>query len=226
MVALRFGGFVFNILGWLCPILLVVIGICIEHVPLGGAFGNVLLPGFGIMFLFAFCIRKVTLMPHWLTFLLLLFAELYAGAVPGTIAISGLVVRFILYEQREFFSFAPFFAIWAAVGVLFHAYFAIHWFTIVGFHLVLFDPVPLLIRALVTTACFPMAFGIVHLVVQFFWPMKLPDERSTQQKTQYLQPGIILPQAAPGARSQQESGDRPRFRPIRPSKNRKPWMEL
>ena len=214
---------------WLVPPLLVILGFCLEHTPLRGELSYAMMPGVGLMLLMAFSIRKVTLFPHWLTFLLFFLAELYAGAVPGTFTIPGLVVRFILHEQIEFFSFAPFFAVWGGAAVLMLLFFLLHWMVIVGFHIQFFDPTPLLIRAAVSAALFPAAVGLAYLLVVALWPSRMTDVQVADRQSQYLQPGLVLPRiATKGDATNDQRADRIRagFRRIQRSKNRKPWMEL
>ena len=214
---------------WLLPPLVVLLGFCIENTPVRGELTYALMPSVGLMLMMALSIRKVTLLPHWLTFLLFLLAELYAGAVPGTFTIPALVVRFILHEQVEFFSFAPFFAVWAGAAVLLLLFFTLHWMVIVGFHIQFFDPTPLLIRAAVSAALFPVAAGGAYLLVQSLWPNRATDAQIADRESQYLQPGLVIPKVPYNGdvkADRQQDRIRTGFRHIRRSKDRKPWMEL
>ena len=214
---------------WLLPPLVVMLGFCVEHTPLRGELSYALMPSVGLMLLMALCIRKVSLLPHWLTFVLLFMAELYAGAVPGTFTIPGLVVRFILHEQVEFFSFAPFFAVWGGAAVLMLLFFVLHWMVIVGFHIQFFDPTPLIVRAAVSAALFPAAAGLAYILISALWPNRATDMQVADRQSQYLQPGLVIPKiASKGEVTKDKRTDRIRagFRRIQRSKDRKPWMEL
>ena len=187
--------------------------VCVEHTPLRGELSYALMPSVGLMLLMAFSIRKVSLLPHWLTFILLFMAELYAGAVPGTFTIPGLVVRFILHEQVEFFSFAPFFAVWGGAAVLMMLFFGLHWKVIVGVHIQFFDPTPLIIRAAISAALFPAAAGLVYVLISTLWPNRATEAQVVDRQSQYLQPGLVIPKIASNAEAKTTIGNRIRLSP-------------